>query len=304
LALIADIASTIYPQIPFTAFVILLGVLITSTALYGFDAMQTISYISIPVVILVFLFGTIKLGINFTGSNPTAPTSFTAAIGSGTSYWLAAAVISGDWLRYSDSYKTVAASATVGLFGVSLLFVSLGFFTVLATGTANIVRAMVDTGIIFPAAIGLLGLVWTTVDNELYSASLGIANIFETKKIFGVIVAGGSVLVLSGFKFHELILPYVTAIGVLIPPIPAIWLVEYYIFRNRMKETNIDRISYKVNWLAIISCIGGSVTGLIVPKNYVAPIISMMITDLTYLLLVYTLSEQDVYPRTLASSPR
>ena len=98
--------------------------------------------------------------------------------------------------RFAKSGKVGAITTVIAFFiGNSLMFFFGGVSSVYVGGN-DIFEVMINLGL-FYLAILVLGLnIWTTNDNALYSAGLGLANIFGQKKKPMVLVSGiiGTVL--------------------------------------------------------------------------------------------------------------
>lgn len=292
-ATLAFAGSFVFNLINFDSFVAVtavLGVLYTISALIGYDGLKWIGYVTIPVFLGVFLYGLLgPVGFTWqtTAPNPGA-ISLTGAIGISASFWAAGALVSADWLRYAKTKFDIVVSTLVALLIFNMIALGLGFFSVASTGNADIASGMVDAGYIVPAAIGIVLISWTTVDNWLYSGSLGASNIFNVRKTYAVLVLGLAIILTAGFQFHNYILEYVGLIGVLLPPLAGPILFEYYVLGNKMSGKKIDDINYRFNWIAVGAWLIGSLVGWYTPSEYVVPVVAIVASFLSYSLL-YTL---------------
>ena len=109
--------------------------------------------------------------------------------------------------RFARNGKVGAITTVIAFFiGNSLMFFFGGISSVYVGGN-DIFEVMINLGL-FYLAILVLGLnIWTTNDNALYSAGLGLANIFGQRKKPMVLVSGiiGTVLaVWLYWQFHRL----------------------------------------------------------------------------------------------------
>lgn len=299
IALAATFASETFGASVPNSFVIatlVLGIFYVGTATIGIEALKWISYIAIPFVSIVFLYGAYTLGLGGIATPVDNPIPLTAAIGTAASFWIAGAVVSGDWLRYAKSKAAIAGSTLTALIFFTMFLASLGFLTVFAAGTHSISQAMADAGLAVPATLAMILLVWSTVDNWLYSAALGISNIFEIRKVTAVIGAGVLATLVAGLRFHTMLLPYISAIGVLIPPIVAPWLLEYYVLDNKMTHLSKDDLSYTVNWLAVGAWAIGSAVAWVTPSEYIVPVVAVVVAAIAYLVLYVAFRETSLYP--------
>lgn len=301
LALVASFVVTILGDgIPylFQIGALVLGLLYISTALLGLDALKIISYVAIPVVTVVFLFGAFNLGITVTNPVVEDPIPITAGISAAIAFWIAGATTSGDWLRYSDSKSTVAGSTVVAVVFFSLFLLALGYFNVLATGETSLSSAMAAQGLAIPAFIALALLAWSTVDNNLYSASLGLSNMIELRKVASVLLIGAVVIVMGGLKFHTMVIPYLQLIGAFIPPLAAPFIVEYFMLgthRNELQYIDLDDIDYSVNWLAIIAWAIGSAVAYNLPQRLIPALSGIIVASIAYGALYFVLKDTALY---------
>lgn len=277
---------------------IVLGVFYVGTALIGIDALQWISTLAIPFVTIVFVYGAYTLGLGSVATPVEDPMSFTAAIGIAASFWIAGAIVSGDWLRYAKSKAAIVGSTWIALIFFTMFLAVLGFLTVFASssGTHSLSQAMADAGLAIPAAMAMILLVWSTVDNWLYSAALGLSNIFEIRKVTAVLGVGAVAVAIASLEFHSLLLPYISAIGVFIPPLIAPWLLEFYVLDHRMSNVKMGDLNFAVNWLAIAAWAIGAAIAWFTPTKYIVPLVAIVASGVAYLILYYALRDTPLYP--------
>jgi cytosine permease len=145
-----------------------------------------------------------------------------------------------------------------------------------ALGTADVVTIMSQVA----GGSGLLVVVFSTLkinDLNLYCSSLGIVNAVEgitgrkLKYTITTLVIGALGTTLSVLGILDRFVDFLTALGVLFPPIIGIMLVDYYVLRSHRKILDKSRQAGElpdetptIGWGAIIASIIGSIVGLIV----------------------------------------
>lgn len=167
----------------------------------------------------------------------------------------------------------------------------LGFLNVFATGGHSLTDATAELGLTVPAAIAMVLLVWPTVDNNLYSTSLGTSNIFEIPKTVGVrgrcarhrhrepeSAHDDPSMAESTRRVH----PAVAA-----PP-----LVEYYLLGNRISDQNLDDSTFKVNWPAFIAW----AVAYAIPTMNISPLVGIVMGCIAYLVVFTVSKETAAYP--------
>ena len=131
--------------------------------------------------------------------------------------------------------------------------------------------------------------VWTTQDNNIYSASLSLQNIFVDTKLEGkvkhawlAIIVAALAAIFAAVGAVKYLLPVVKALSVLLPPIPAMMIAEQWCVKNSKENQNI-------NWVGIVSWIVATVIGQIcVNRNFLIPaVVSMVVAFLLYLSLIH-----------------
>lgn len=168
--------------------VIIAGVCMTASAYFGIKSLTLISYIAVP---LVAILGTVAMVMAVKQGNGTlidqfAKSSGTLTVVGGAGLVIGSFVSGGtatpNFSRFARNGKVGAITTVIAFFiGNSLMFFFGGISSVYVGGN-DIFEVMINLGL-FYLAILVLGLnIWTTNDNALYSAGLGLANIFGQRK--------------------------------------------------------------------------------------------------------------------------
>ena len=125
----------------------------------------------------------------------------------------------------------------------------------------------------------VLGLnIWTTNDNALYSAGLGLANIFRQKKKPMVLISGIIGTLLSVWLYYNFC-NWLNVLNCTLPPVGIILVLSYFI---NMKEYDSDKVEIKtVNWFAVIGVIAGAVVANLVSWG-IASINGMAVAAVCY----------------------
>ena len=158
------------------------------------------------------------------------------------------------------------------------LFGAIGMF---AFGLADISEVMFMQGLMLPAII-VLGLnIWTTNDNALYASGLGFSNITKIAKGKLVIVNGVLGTAAAMWLFNNFV-GFLTILGSTLPSIGAIILFDFFILRKG-KYQAFETMKFKaVNWIAIVSWIGGVAIANLLPG--IPPVNGIIGTGVLYLI--------------------
>ncbi|UTR11946.1 cytosine permease [Evansella sp. LMS18] len=232
-----------------TILIIVGGILMTSTAVIGYKAIEKLSKAAVPLMVFLLLASLYRvLSDNNWNINPNNEL-FGEAIPFGIAVSLVigslaiGAVIGPDIARYAKTPK----DAVIGSFSGFLI----GFSTVLviaailakATSEVDIVSIMLGVGWGTFAMLILILAQWTTNDNNLYSAALGFSVIFKKLPKYQLtIIAGivGTVMAVAGI--YDNFIPFLSFLSALIPPIGGIYVADYLLKKNKYHFNNLDKM--------------------------------------------------------------
>ena len=169
------------------ALVIVAGICMTASAYFGIKSLTIISYIAVP---LVAILGTVAMVLAVSRGDGTfidqfAKSSGTLTVIGGAGLVIGSFVSGGtatpNFTRFAKNGWVGAITTVVAFFlGNSLMFF-FGAVSSIYVGGNDIFEVMINLGLFYMAVL-VLGLnIWTTNDNALFSAGLGLANIFGQK---------------------------------------------------------------------------------------------------------------------------
>lgn len=146
---------------------------------------------------------------------------------------------------------------------------------------------MAALGLSLIAFISAIFCLWTTQDNNIYGASLAIQNVLDGTRFKGkvehkhiALMIAGLAAVFAAFGIFSYILPIITFLSLLIPPVPGLIIAEEFFIKNSKAKKN-------VNPLAIISWIIAGVASYISLKAnwFVPPVIGFVTSVVVYTIL-------------------
>ena len=136
-------------------------------------------------------------------------------------------------------------------------------------------------GLIVPALVVLGANIWTTNDNTLYNAGLGLANITKIRKKPMVVVAGVVGTIASVWIYNNFV-SWLSILNATLPPIGAVLIFDYFIVRHQKDESNENISAIRVG--NVISVAAGSLCGMFIPVG-VASINAMAVSVILCLIL-------------------
>ena len=241
--------------------VIIAGICMTSSAYFGIKSLTVVSYIAVPCVAIL---GTAAMILAVARGDGTLAQQFTKESCSLTVIGGAGLVIGSfvsggtatpNFTRFSKTGKSAFWVTVVAFFiGNSLMFF-FGGVSGIYVGGNDIFEVMLNLNL-FYTAILVLGLnIWTTNDNALYSAGLGLANIFSQKKKPMVLISGilGTV---AAIWLYNNFCGWLNILNCTLPPIGIILILDYFLNK---KDYETAEISREVNWFAVLGVVAGAV---------------------------------------------
>ena len=266
--------------------VLLAGGCMTASAYFGIESLTIISYIAVP---LVGILGTVAMVMAVSRGDGTIIDQFAKSSGSlsiigGAGLVIGSCVSGGtatpNFTRVAKDAKSGTIATVVAFFiGNSLMFF-FGAISYIFVGGNDIFEVMINLNL-FYMAILVLGLnIWTTNDNALYSAGLGLANIFHQKKKPMVLISGIIGTLLSVWLYYNFC-NWLNILNCTLPPVGIILVLSYFTDKKAYETDALP--SKEVNWFAVAGVILGAIVANVVPFG-IPSINGMAVAALCYLI--------------------
>lgn len=142
-----------------------------------------------------------------------------------------------NFARFAKNGKVGAITTVVAFFiGNSLMFF-FGAVSSIFVGGNDIFEVMIRLNLFYLAVL-VLGLnIWTTNDNALYTAGLGLANIFHQKKKPMVLISGIIGTVASVWLYYNFC-DWLNILNCTLPPVGIILVMDYFMNRKEYEKEN------------------------------------------------------------------
>jgi len=278
--------------IPAWLLMIIGGALMTTTAVFGFKAIERLTVVAIPLLLIIVIATIVRSyrGVSFAeaaAATAEGAMPFGAAISIVVSSFAVGALAGPDLARYSKSKGHAAGGMIFGM--------GVGFFVVLVlaaimvkgAGEMDFSKVMLrqpNTFWLILAIITILLAAWTTNDNNLYQGSLALNAVLTMIPKWLLTLLGGivgTVFALIGINTAGGFQTFLGIIAVVIPPAGAVMAVDYLLFRGdgyrSADYTNVPafRVESVISW-ALGSAFGFltnfnvfSFTGIIVLDSFI-----------------------------------
>ncbi|PLT32782.1 cytosine permease [Bacillus sp. V5-8f] len=277
------------------------GLAVTVLVIFGFKILSATAKIAVPAFLFVVAFGIYDvlsdhsifrlMGTPAPGEALSMGVAATMVAGS----FMIGAIITPDFSRYNKNGKDVFWMTIVGIFvgelGINLIAVLMAH----AAQTSDVVSIMLQTSGWLGAAVVIFSTV--KVNNiNLYSSSLSFTNIIDS--IFKVKVNRGIVTLIIGIIGTTLsilgildkFVDFLILLGVMIPPIAGIMVVDYFILKTHRKALDESREKgelpgepEKLNPVTIVAWAAGFAGGYFISVG-IPSLTSLLISGLAYYL--------------------
>jgi cytosine permease len=284
---------------PLWSWEVITGLAVTGIVIWGFLSMTWTAYIAVPAFVGLCFYSIGKaLGKESLGSLvASAHPGPALGIGAGATLvaggFIVGAVINPDMCRFNRNARDVVVNTilgiTLGEYTIGLIGVLLAHYA----KTENVIGIVTTTS----GAVGILILIAATTkinDWNLYSGSLGLANFLDTafgKRIHRALLtlivgAIGTLLSALGILTH--FEKFLTILGVAIPPVAAIVVVDYFVLKTHRRALEASRRSSRLpawcpNWNAAgwIAWIAAALVGYYVNWG-IASVNSLVVAAILY----------------------
>ncbi len=239
--------ETLGIHLPEWPIIIVVGILITTTTLYGIKSLEKLANFAVPVLTLFLgyvvyksMIGTsFKEIVDFVPQHPTMTLFQAISVLVGSSILFP--VLMADFSRfiYNDKQSMIAVlGITIG-FPLALFFSAIPS---IQTGEVDIIKVMKNLDLVLPAFLLLFVSTWIGNTSNLYSTVLTFSTVKEGwtfKKM--AIVSGivGTIVALIGFSNY--LFDFLNFLGILAPSISAIYIINF--FWVKKQEYNLEEIT-------------------------------------------------------------
>ncbi|MBS4839596.1 cytosine permease [Clostridium sp.] len=262
------------------------GVLMTATAYFGMKSLTILSAIAVPAIAVLgstsaFMAADSVGGLQgLMGIEPsnkmTLVTAVTLCVGS----FISGGTATPDFARFAKTKKTAVWTTVIAFFiGNSLMFL-FGAVGAMVTGNSDIADVMFSQGLVVPAII-VLGLnIWTTNDNSIYTAGLGLSNITKLPKN-KLVIACGLIGTVGAIWLNNNFVGFLNLLNSMLPPVGGILIADYFLINKRKYESIENTKFIDINWIAVAAFISGFVAANFINVGIIA-INAIVVTIVVY----------------------
>ena len=256
------------------------GILMTASAYFGIKSLTIVSYIAVPAVAIL---GTVAMilavkhgdaGLVEQFAKGTKDLGIIAGAGLVVGSFVSGGTATPNFTRFAKNGKVGLIITVIAFFlGNSLMFL-FGAVSSIYVGGNDIFEVMLNLNLFYLAVL-VLGLnIWTTNDNALYTAGLGLSNIFGLSKKTMVIISGIIGTVAAVWLYWNFC-GWLNVLNCTLPPVGIILILHYFTHKGKeVKEKAVD-------WSAIVGVVAGAVVANLVHWGF-ASINGMVVAALCW----------------------
>ncbi|AYY11655.1 cytosine permease [Actinobacteria bacterium YIM 96077] len=211
------------------------GFLMGVTAYYGYRGMYGLSLVSVPLLLILVAWITMRSFDEVGGMSgmldqePTTTMGLALAVTIIVGTFASGGTQAPNWTRFARSPGQGFGAALIAFVVGQFLMLFCGAIGAIAFGEPDFVLVLFQLGLVFWGLVFLLSNLWTTNDNAAYNFGVAGAEIANSrsKKPFVVIgVVIGTVLAITGI--YDNLITYLNWLGILIPPIGGVIIGDWW----------------------------------------------------------------------------
>ena len=272
--------------IPVWILIIITGIIMTVTAYKGIKALAILGSIAVPLIAILGSYsvnwGVDKMGGFFKifSENPANSLTLSSGIAIVVGSFISGGTATPNFTRFTkDAKKAVIATIVAFFIGNSIMMV-FGAVGGAVTGVPDIFDILILQGLAIPATITLGLNIWTTNNNALYTAGLGISNITKINMKPMVLVGGGVGTVLAIWLYYNFV-GFLNLLSGMIPPVGAVIILHYILHKEEYNSTDYIK---DINMSGILSVVVGALIGIFMPVG-IKPINSLISSGIVFIIL-------------------
>lgn len=241
------------------ALTIIAGLLMTATAATGMKALEIVSYISVPLIVILGMYSMITAtseggGLTAIFAQSAGGITLMSGIGYVIGSFISGGTATPNFIRFAKNSKIAVWTTVIAFFLGNTLMFCFGAVGGAFTGKDDIFYVMIAQGLAIPALIVLGANIWTTNNNALYTGGLAISNVSGVRMKFTTWIAGIVGTALAIWLYWNFV-GWLNILNCALPPIGAIVILDF--LKNR-KKFAADGQTAAVNWFNIAGIVLGA----------------------------------------------
>lgn len=236
------------------------GVIMLLTAVFGVNALEKLDKISIPLLMVIMLYGmylAFKVyGTEGLATETTQTMTFMGGVALSFNFTAVGTITAADYTRFQKSRKDTVKSVFYGVFPMGVITLVMGILLTKLAGEYDVSMVLIDVGLPILGVAAMVIATWTTNSTNAYSAGLSIVMAFklnDNRRREATLISGILGIVLCDIGILGHIEDALSLLSYVVCPIGGVIMADYWIV-GRGKRENF-RPQDNVNWAGVISWI-------------------------------------------------
>lgn len=240
------------------ALTIIAGLLMTATAATGMKALEIVSYISVPLIVILGVYSMITSaadggGLSVIFSQSVGDITLFTGIGYVIGSFISGGTATPNFIRFARNSKVAVWTTVIAFFLGNTLMFCFGAVGGAFTGADDIFYVMIAQGLAIPALIVLGANIWTTNNNALYTGGLAISNITSIRMKITTWISGIVGTALAIWLYWNFV-GWLSILNCALPPIGIIVVLDFFKNRDKFRDGYTE---VTVNWFNILGIVAG-----------------------------------------------
>ena len=279
-------------------FTVIFGVAMCATAVLGVKAMSWVSYLSIPLTIVLLVMSMV-MAVDEAGSfqaiteiAPTGEMTVMSAITVIVGTFASGGTTIGTYSRFCKNARDAFIAGIIAFTFGNGIIIFIGMIGGLVFNQGDIIQLMISMGLVIWALVILTINIWVTNTGSAYAYGVSFAELFnrDNRKLF---IIGGTViaLLLAAFDVANYFVPVLNLLGIFIPPLGGAIIGDYFLV-SKGKIPKLQYVEFKTLRIApviayVLGCIAayvGDAFGIGIPplQGIVISAIAVWLLDLLF----------------------
>lgn len=264
---------------------IVAGLLMTITAATGMKALEIVSTIFVPLIVILGVYsmvtaaadgGGLAAVFNQSAGSITLFTGVGYVIGS----FISGGTATPNFIRFAKNNKVAVWTTVIAFFLGNTLMFCFGAIGGAFTGKDDIFYVMIAQGLAIPAIIVLGANIWTTNNNALYTGGLAISNITNARMKIATCISGVIGTALAIWLYYNFT-GWLNILNCALPPIGITVILDFFLRRDKYREKNVPLQT--ANWFNLAGVVAGAVAANLIHAG-IAAVNAMVVAAVFYLI--------------------
>lgn len=219
------------------------GIIMLLTAVFGVSALEKLDKISIPLLMIIMLYGTFlafkTYGTGGLHADTVQTMSFMGGVALSFNFTAVGTITAADYTRFQKSRKDTVKSVFYGVFPMGVVTLVMGILLTKMSGEYDVSMVLINVGLPLLGIAALVISTWTTNSTNAYSAGLNIVmalKLKDNRRRESTLISGIIGIILCDLGILGHIEGVLSLLSYVVCPIGGIIIADYWIVGRGKKE--------------------------------------------------------------------